>query len=83
MPNPSESHPATIADVGYGRTVIELPDATWNALALGVGDRVIVQAGDDVCAGEVTDQRVVTLALSIGGNGDRVRVRRPNMARVS
>lgn len=77
--NPAESRTATITAVAYGRTILELDHGAWTALGLGIGERCMVEAGDDTCAGEVTDRRVVTLALSMGSPGDRVRVRRPRL----
>lgn len=79
MRNPSESRIATITTVAYGRTVLGIDPDAWTALSLAIGSRVMVEAGDDTCAGEVTDRHVVTLALSVGAPGDRVRVRRPNL----
>lgn len=70
---------ATIAVVAHGRTIIELDEAAWSALGLGVGDRVMVHAGDELSSGEVTEFRIVTLPFALGDEGDRVRVRRPRL----
>lgn len=71
---------ATVTSRDFGRTKLTVPIATWRALGLRIGDRVMCESRfGDVAPGEVTGPGEVTLGLVLDSLGARARIRRPNL----